>query len=56
MPADMMIRRLRVNSVLSEDDAAALRALPLADAELMLEALETDKLTIGGTFRRSGRF
>jgi CRP-like cAMP-binding protein len=28
MPADMMIRRLRVNSVLSEDDAAALRALP----------------------------
>ena len=28
MPTDMMIRRLRVNSTLSEDSAAALRALP----------------------------
>ena len=28
MPTEMMIRRLRVNSTISDEDAAALRALP----------------------------
>jgi CRP-like cAMP-binding protein len=34
MPTEMMIRRLRVNSVISDEDAAALKALPSLVKEL----------------------
>ena len=34
MPTEMMIRRLRVNSVVSDDEAAALRALPASVKEV----------------------
>jgi CRP-like cAMP-binding protein len=37
MPTDMMVRRLRTNSTISDDDAAAIRALPATVKELPAE-------------------